>query len=287
MSTTHPRGTRTGLARIATVLTVGALSSMWLAVPASAVDATGADTFLRLAHLSPDTPSVDVYVTSAADPADNLLLRGVDYGTVSDYQRVDGGSYTISMRPAGADEDTAPVIATTLNAEQGSAHTVAGVGRFADLGLRVLDDDLTLPPTGQSRVRVIQASASQPTLDVALQDGVTLAEDLDFATTTDYSLVPPGEWVLEVSGASSPTTTLPFTVDAGSVYSVLILDQANGGLSVAPRIDAASTGVIPAGSVETGAGGSVAGAGTKLLLFGAGAALLAGTVVTVRRRQTG
>lgn len=281
------RRRRSRLVRIAPLVAVGALSSLWLAVPASAAvpPSAASDTFLRLAHLSPDTPSVDVYVTSASDPEDTLLLRGVDYGTLSEYQRIDGGTYTVSMRPAGADEDSPPVIATTLDAEEGSAHTVAGVGNFADLGLRILDDDLTLPPDGQSRVRVIQASASQPTLDVVLQDGVTLAEDLEFATTTEYSTVPPGEWVLQVSGAGAPATTLPFTVDAGIVYSVLILDQAGGELSVAPRVDAASTGVIPAGSVETGAGGTSDGStGRTLMLLGAGGVVVFAALAT-RRRQ--
>ena len=57
---------------------------------------------LRLAHLSPDTPPVDVYVESVSDPAAKLTLRGVGYGAVSDYQSVAPGSYTVSMRQAGA-----------------------------------------------------------------------------------------------------------------------------------------------------------------------------------------
>src|SRR3712207_7880674 len=51
-----------------------------------------------------------------------------------------------------------------------SAHTVAGLGYFADLGLEVLDDDLTLPSTGQSRVRVINAAADAQQLDMTLAD---------------------------------------------------------------------------------------------------------------------
>jgi len=36
--------------------------------------------YLRLAHLSPDTPSVDVYVDSAADPSRSFVVPGVGYG---------------------------------------------------------------------------------------------------------------------------------------------------------------------------------------------------------------
>ena len=69
---------------------------------------------LRLAHLSPDTPAVDVYVDAVADPASRITLEGVDYGTVSDYQDVPPGTYTVSMRQAGASPDTPPVLSTTV-----------------------------------------------------------------------------------------------------------------------------------------------------------------------------
>ncbi|MBA2390242.1 MAG: DUF4397 domain-containing protein [Geodermatophilaceae bacterium] len=231
------------------------LLSVTFAFGASA--ATGS--YLRLAHLSPDTPEVDVYVVSAADPQDRIVLEGVGYGTLSEYQSVAGGTYTVSMRPAGADDSTPPVISTTLTADEGNAYTVAGVGSFNDLGLTVLSDDLTLPPAGQSRVRVIQASASQPALDIGVDGGPTLGQDVPFATTTDYETVPAGEWTLRVDGGSGLATTLPITVNAGAVYSVLILDESDGGLTVVARVDAMSSaggGVIPAGGVETGGGGT-------------------------------
>ena len=75
--------------------------------------APDADGLLRLAHLSPDTPAVDVYVDAVADPDAGITLEGVGYGTVSDYQDVPPGTYTVSMRagrrrpghPAGAVDD--------------------------------------------------------------------------------------------------------------------------------------------------------------------------------------
>lgn len=222
--------------------------------PAAAADGA----YLRLAHLSPDTPEVDVYVVSAANPADNLILQGVGYGSVSEYEDVTGGSYIISMRPAGAGPETPPVISTTLDTSPGQAYTVAGVGMFADLGLTVLNDDLTLPPSGQSRVRVIQASASEPELDISVDGGPSLGTDIAFATTTGYTTVPPGEWTLRVNGTAGLAASLPLTVAAGGVYSVLILDDSGGGLTAVTRVDAATATAVPVGGVETGAGGTAA-----------------------------
>ena len=48
------------------VAAVGAALGLVLAVAAPAMAADQA--YLRLAHLSPDTPKVDVYVASVADP---------------------------------------------------------------------------------------------------------------------------------------------------------------------------------------------------------------------------
>lgn len=235
-------------------LSITGLTAVGVALAPGAAAAEGA--FLRIAHLSPDTPEIDVYVVSAADPSDQIVLAGVGYGAVSDYQTVAGGTYTVSMRPAGAAATTPPVIATTLTTQVGQAYTVAGVGMFDDLGLTVLDDDLSLPPAGQSRVRVVQASASQPELDIAVDGGPTLGTDVPFATTTSYETVPPGEWILRVDGGSGLAATLPLTVAAGAVYSVLILDESDGGLSIVTRVDAASTATVPTGGVETGAGGT-------------------------------
>lgn len=258
---------------------IGALAivSSLLVVSPAAADTT---TYLRLAHLSPDTPEVDVYVASVADPGNaTVVLRGVGYGVLSDYQILPGGQYTVSMRPAGADASTAPVIATTLDAANGSAYTVAGVGTFADLGLTVLDDDLTLPPAGQGRARVIQAAASQPQLDISVEGGMSLGQDVEFASTTAYNNIGAGEWVLQVAADSEVLATLPITVSAGSVYSVLILDTPTG-VTVATRLDANSAGVVPAGGVDTGGGGLAASrqASTVDSPSAAGTPILAGVM---------
>lgn len=256
------------------------LGSLFLGLtPAAAAEGA----FLRLAHLSPDTPEVDVYVVSAADPADTIVLEGVGYGAVSEYQTVAGGSYTISMRPAGADASTPPVISTTLRTDPGNAYTVAGVGVFDDLGLTVLNDDLTLPPAGQSRVRVIQASASEPELDISVDGGPTLGTDVAFATTTDYETVAPGQWTLRVDGGAGLAASLPLTVEAGGVYSVLILDDSAGGLTVVTRVDAASAGSVPVGGVETGAGGTVYSGRSLGLLAGVMVLVVAAALVGRRR----
>jgi hypothetical protein len=244
------------VARWTRVLAVTAVTAgtLLVAPPGAGAAENG---LLRLAHLSPDTPAVDVYVDSVSDPGDGtalLTVPGVGYGTISDYQDVPEGVYTVSMRQAGADPATPPVLSTTVQVGADSARTVAGVGRFADLGLAVIEDDLTRPPSGQARVRVVAAAATAPTLDAAAS-GTELATGLAFAEAGDHTTVPAGAGGLRVTVGGGPTE-LPLDLAPGSVYSLFVLDRPEGGLTVRTVLDAAGAGVVPTGGVETGAGGT-------------------------------
>ena len=70
-------------------------------VPAVSV-AQAPAAMIRGGHFSPNTPGVDVYLTSFAGKKTTLWLSGVGYGDVSAYQRFAPGLYSVSMRPHGA-----------------------------------------------------------------------------------------------------------------------------------------------------------------------------------------
>ena len=227
---------------------------------AAAAPAAGSDTGLvRMMHLSPDTPSVDAYIDSVSAPGTGVVLPAVSYGYVSPYQTVPAGTYTVSARSAGADPSSPPVLATTVTVTGGTASTIAGVGYFAQLGFAVLPDDLTLPPSGQVRARVINAAATASPLDLSLAGGTSLARGLSFADNTDYVDVPGGAGTLTVAPGNGSPSELPVDLATGSVYTVLVLDRSSGGLTVTAALDAASPGVVPVGGVEAGAGGAADG----------------------------
>ncbi|TDV44292.1 DUF4397 domain-containing protein [Actinophytocola oryzae] len=249
-------------------------------VPASAQ--TGA--YLRLAHLSPDTPSVDVTVSAFSSPDGSQLVKGVSYGDVSAYQQIAPGTYTIAMRPAGADPKSDPVISATLDAVAGRAYTVAGLGKFSDLALRVLDDDISLPVAGQARMRVVNAAPLTGMLSVR-RDATPVIENAAFGDASKYTMVPSGAATLTVAPADAAATTLPVTLEAGGVYTVLVL-QRNGVLSAAVRLDARGTAVVPNGGVETGFGGTAGpDLGVGALLLGIAAAAGGVLVLATRRRR--
>jgi hypothetical protein len=168
---------------------------------------------------------------------------------------------------------------------------VAGVGRHAELGLRVLQDDLSLPKGNKSKVRIVQASVQVPVLGVSLTNGPSIAENVAFATTTEYFVVDPGSWQLQIRPATGgQSTKLSATLGSGNVYSLLIVDAGQGTLKTQLFADAQKGRGLPYGGVATGGGGTAGSSNMPTyLIVGASVLLLAlvtGVVVRLRRRRT-
>jgi Domain of unknown function (DUF4397) len=248
--------------------------------------------YLRLAHLSPDTPQVDVWVTSFRGSHYSKVIPGVGYGALSDYTRLDPGTYTVAMRKPGASKSSPPLLRTNVTIASGKAYTVAGVGLFANISLKVLTDDLSRPDPGKARMRVIQASIVAPVINVATTTGTPIASDARFPSTTPYAEVAAQQWTLEANPVKAGIKSAEQTVqvNAGSIYTVLVLDQGKNAVKLAVRTDAAGSATMPVGSVDTGLGGMAPAEGSGwpegVLLAGlAAAVLVAGATWTSRRAR--
>jgi hypothetical protein len=264
-----------------------AASALLLGIPAAATAFAGSATsgtgWIRLAHLSPNTPAVDVYLYSFDDSKAMIVLHHVAYGTVSPYESVRAGDYSVAMRGAGASATSQPVLSTSVTVAAGHAYTVAGMGPESGLRLQVLDDDLTTP-TGQALVRVIQASLKQQVVKVTLGSSV-LASGLKFGNVSAYRTVSPGTETVTVTGDAGSSVTLA----AGTVHTLVVLDGASG-LEVVSLEDASGSGKPPLGGVSTGFGGTAPhGPGSPvpwLVAIGAGSLLaLTGGLRLRRNRQ--
>jgi hypothetical protein len=270
------------LTRRALLTLLGAgLCALGMPAALAAPDPSSGTGLLRVMHLSPDTPAFDAYI-DPVPAGEHAVLPRLGYGDVSPYQRLRAGTYTVSARAVGADPASPPVLTSTVTVAPGGATTVAGSGHFADLGFMVLSDDLTLPPSGRSRARVINAAPTGSPLNLSL-DGSTLAGDLPFGGSTDPVDVPGPGGTLTMTDHSGTPTELPVQLAAGSVYTVLVLDRSDGGLTVSTTLDAASSVVVPVGGVEAGAGGT-ADDGLPAGRFTLAVLALGALLVTLRTR---
>jgi Domain of unknown function (DUF4397) len=261
----------TGAALLTVATVAGPATAAGAASTAPASSGTG---WVRCAHLSPNTPPVDVYMYSFGDPKAMDVLRHVPYGEVSMYMKMPAGEYTVAMRPAGAPAGTAPVLSTNIMVHAGQAYTVAGMGPAKGLRLQVLDDRLTTPK-GKSLVRVIQASLKEH--HVTVKAGTdTLASNLAFAKFTSYGTDVPGTWMVHAAGGTE-TWSGPVKLTAGSIHTLVVLDSTNG-LKVTDLMDAAGSSMMPSGGAGTGLGGTASRPAPSPLPWLAG---LAGGLVLV------
>lgn len=95
-----------------TVLLGGSAALVAATSPAASASSTASaasqDGWVRIAHLSPKAPAMDMYMYPFGDPAHAIVLRDVGYGDVSAYMAISPGQYTVAMRGFGAPASSAP-----------------------------------------------------------------------------------------------------------------------------------------------------------------------------------
>jgi Domain of unknown function (DUF4397) len=271
-----------------------ALAAIFVALPAGPAGAsTPADGYVRGAHFSPDTASVDVYLSAFSGGTSTLWLSNVSYGDVSAYQPIAAGVYAVSMRPHGAAATTAPALTWTVSIAAGSAYTAAAVGTNGQLRGILLPDSLTPPAAGDGLVRVIQASSQAGHVSVRAENGPVVTADTAYGSDSSYVSVPAGHWTVQATSTSQPSLSgeTAVSIASASATSVVVLDKAGGGLTLRTVLDEAGPGTIPSGSVSAGGGGTAPHSGSRTdALLSWVAFIAAGIVLTVgvgraRRRR--
>ncbi|MEV4598315.1 DUF4397 domain-containing protein [Amycolatopsis sp. NPDC049253] len=225
--------------------------------------------WIRVGHLSPGVPPVDIYFAPFGQPG-KVVIRKAGYGAVTPYSSLDPGRYTLSMRPADAAPTTAPALSATISVEQQTAHSLLVFENGPDQTLRgtLVTDDLTAPGPGKGRVRVVEGSATPAPVTVGGPDGMALATNAAYGDTTPYAEVPEGIVPVQLtSGSVKANADVP--VAAGS-STTLLVTQDNGALKATPISDGADLPNPPKLGVETGGGGTASGGDHSEPWFAAG-----------------
>ncbi|QPV62106.1 DUF4397 domain-containing protein [Halosimplex litoreum] len=203
---------------VGSVATVGVVAAM------NAAGNSQDTTYLRVAHASPDAPSVDVTVD------DETVLSDVSFGTVSDYLTLEAGTYNVTI--AAADDPDTVVFDDEVTLEARSVTTLAASGEISE-GAETsfepvaFEDDAFTPAENESAVRVAHLSPDAPTVDVTAENGsVVLAENVSFGNASDYVTVPEGDYTVEIREATegndgSVVTTVDVSLEGETAYSAL------------------------------------------------------------------
>jgi hypothetical protein len=273
------------IARLAALaaLLVGTAAIAPAASASSGAAAASSDGWVRIAHLSPKAPAMDMYLFPFGDPAHATVLRDVAYGDVSAYMALSPGQYTVAMRGFGAPASSAPALTTSFMVSAHTAYTLAALGPDPGLRVEVLQDQMTTPP-GRALVRVFQASLKEPRVTVSYGADV-LAQQLGFGAATSYTSVLPGTQTVRFT-AAGVSADMQVSLAADTVHTLVVLDGPTG-LRIDELTDAAGSQIMPAGGASTGFGGTAprppADIAPWLLLITAGVLLTAAGYGRLRR----
>ncbi len=206
---------------------------------------TGEDAMLRVAHLSPDAPNVDVAVDGST------VLEDVPFQTVSDYLAVAVGDHQVTVTPTGGGE---AVFDETVTLSEG-LQTAAAIGEVGGesqaFSVALFTEDDTLPASGETSVRAVHAIPDGPAVDVTAGDAV-IADDIAFGEAGEYVAAPSDTSEVELRPESEendadPVGTFDVDLTDGAVQTVFATgylepgdDQPGAGLVVATDAEPAS-----------------------------------------------
>jgi hypothetical protein len=152
---------------------------------------------VRVGHMSPNAPNVDVYVDGSA------VLEDVPFGAVSEYLEVPAGERMVEITAAG-DADTS-VFSGAVPVEADTDYSVVAIGEIGDDGDQafeplVLEDDNSDPGGDTARVRAVHASPDAPAVDITVaSSGDALFDGVEFGQS-GYVEVPAGDYTLQIRG---------------------------------------------------------------------------------------
>lgn len=198
----------------------------------------GRNADVRVAHLSPDAPAVDIYVGTEPGPS-TPTIGGLTYPNFApdeagDYVELSPGSYDIAVTPQGA--DTPQVIDVDgLELRPNTDYTILAVGELSpegdEPGIQAVplvdnaDEETTLPPRDKALVRFVHASPDAGTVDIAV-DGTTVLSDVSFATASAYLEVAPGSRTVEIIKGGRTVLTVQPDLEAGTKVTAYVIGNA-------------------------------------------------------------
>lgn len=135
-----------------------------------------ADAQVRVLHLSPDAPSVDVFVNAGATPS----FSDVVFGESTAYAPVPPATYDFQVSAMGSPASAAVLNVNDLALAAGTRYTAVAYGNLSGITAMALEDDAEGIPTGNTRLQIGHAAPGAGEVDIWELTGPTKLVD-DFA----------------------------------------------------------------------------------------------------------
>lgn len=216
-------------------------------LPAATATAAPSTALLRVAHLSPGSPTLAVKLDG------RTIAPPVAFTRLSSYISVPAGSHSVSLSGGSVN------VTAQADFAAGSAHTVAAMGTSAQPVARTFNDQMQAPPAGNGKVRIVHAAQGVPPADVLAQSGAVLFSNVAFAQDPGYRAVPAGTYSVTMRRAGTSEILLAakgIAVQPGTVSSIWAVGSSGSGVKLIRSNDAAGASTAPTGGINTGFGGT-------------------------------
>ncbi|MDJ0813349.1 MAG: DUF4397 domain-containing protein [Woeseiaceae bacterium] len=189
-----------------------------------------APTGLRIGHLSPDTPEVDVVVDG------EIFLGNVPFPAVTDIGALPAATYNVAVQ-ATVNPGTFPIGPVDLDLEAGTWYTVLAVDFLANIEPLILTDDGRSVATN-AKVRIVHASPTAQDVDIYVVAPGTDINTVDptlavvpFKANTGYLALPEGDYEVTVTPTGTKTAAIgpaAISIENGGVYTAIARDPLPG-----------------------------------------------------------
>lgn len=202
---------------------------------------------IRVLHLSPDAPAVDVFANGAS------VVSGLAFEQGTNYLEVPSGSYDIAVAPAGAGIAATVLSVPSLPLEPKKAYTAVAYNNVGAIRALALEDVLATSSIGVIRVRAIHTAAGVGEVDIwNIPDGggapMMIVENLAFGEASNSLELPPGHYTLGIDVNNDATPDLRFnlpTLTGGTIANVFAVGDVHGNVRLLAQSNSGTAMVDP------------------------------------------